>query len=51
MRLAAVFPGQGSFEVGCTAAWRDDDPDGVLAAVRAATARDGLAAGGRAGTL
>jgi [acyl-carrier-protein] S-malonyltransferase len=50
VRLAAVFPGQGSFEVGCTAAWRDDDPDGVLAAVSAASDLDVLAEGGREDT-
>ena len=50
MRLAAVFPGQGSFAVGCTAAWRDDDPDGVLDAVSAASGLDVLAEGEREDT-
>ena len=50
MRLAAVFPGQGSFEVGCTGAWRDDDPDGVLGAVAEASGLDVLAEGEREDT-
>jgi len=50
LRVAAVFPGQGSFAVGCTAAWRDDDPDGVLAAVGAAADLDVVAEGEREDT-
>ena len=50
MRLAAVFPGQGSFAVGCTAVWRDDDPGGVLAAVSEAGGLDVLAEGEREDT-
>ena len=33
MRIAAVFPGQGSFFPGCTRLWSTQDPDGVLTAV------------------
>lgn len=50
LRVAAVFPGQGSFAVGCTAAWRDDDPDDVLGAVSAAAGFDVLAEGEREDT-
>ena len=45
MRIAAVFPGQGSFAVGCTRAWIDDDPDGVLDAVGRATGFDVIGSG------
>lgn len=40
MRVAAVFPGQGSFAVGCTRAWVDHDHDGVLDAVSGAAGFD-----------
>lgn len=45
MRIAAIFPGQGSFAVGCTRAWRDHDPDGVLDAVSEASGFDVVEAG------
>ena len=44
MPVAAVFPGQGSFTLGCTQAWADDDPDGVLASVSGAAGFDVIAA-------
>lgn len=44
MPVAAVFPGQGSFTLGCTRAWADADPDGVLASVSGATGFDVIAA-------
>jgi [acyl-carrier-protein] S-malonyltransferase len=50
VRLAAVFPGQGSFAVGCTAAWREDDPDGVLTAVSEAAGLDVIDEGEREDT-
>ncbi len=50
LRIAAVFPGQGSFATGCTAAWRGDDPDGVLDAVSEAAGLDVLEEGGREDT-
>ena len=50
LRVAAVFPGQGSFAVGCTAAWRRDDPEAVLARVGAAAGLDVLAEGEREDT-
>jgi len=50
VRVAAVFPGQGSFAVGCTSVWRDDDPDGVLDAVSEAAGFDVVAAGEREDT-
>jgi len=40
MRVAAMFPGQGSFAVGCTRAWVDQDPDGVLDATSTAAGFD-----------
>ena len=45
MRVAAIFPGQGSFVVGCTRAWSDQDPDGVLDATSAAAGFDIVEAG------
>jgi [acyl-carrier-protein] S-malonyltransferase len=45
MKVAAVFPGQGSFSVGCTRAWVEHDTDGVLDAVSEATGFDVVAAG------
>ncbi len=48
MRIAAVFPGQGSFVAGCTRAWIDHDADGVLDAVSAATGFDVVTAGDEA---
>lgn len=45
MKVAAVFPGQGSFAVGCTRAWVDHDVDGVLHAVSEATGMDIVAEG------
>lgn len=45
MRIAAIFPGQGSFAVGCTRAWEDHDPDGVLAATTGAAGFDIVEAG------
>jgi [acyl-carrier-protein] S-malonyltransferase len=45
MTVAAVFPGQGSFSVGCTRAWVDADPDGVLATVSEAAGFDVVEAG------
>ena len=44
MPVAAVFPGQGSFTPGCTQAWADGDPDGVLASVSGAAGFDVVAA-------
>lgn len=49
MRIAAVFPGQGSFALGCTQAWLDDDPDGVLDAVGRAAGFDLIGAGDSVG--
>lgn len=40
MAVAAIFPGQGSFTAGCTQAWVDVDPDGVLADVSEAAGFD-----------
>lgn len=45
MRIAAIFPGQGSFAVGCTQAWQDHDPDGVLTAMTRAAGFDVVEAG------
>jgi [acyl-carrier-protein] S-malonyltransferase len=45
MRIAAVFPGQGSFAAGCTRAWLDDDPDDVLDAVGRAAGFDVVESG------
>jgi len=45
MKIAAVFPGQGSFSVGCVRAWSGSDDDGVLDAVSQATGFDVTAAG------
>lgn len=45
MKVAAVFPGQGSFLTGCTRAWLEDDEDGVLATVSEAAGFDVVAAG------
>ncbi len=45
MKVAAIFPGQGSFAVGCTRAWVDHDADGVLDAVSEATGMDIVAEG------
>jgi len=45
MKIAAVFPGQGSFSAGCTRAWLEDDADGVLATVSEAAGFDVVAAG------
>ena len=44
MPVAAVFPGQGSFTLGCAQAWADDDADGVLASVSGAAGFDVVAA-------
>ena len=45
MKIAAVFPGQGSFAAGCARAWADSDVDGVLETVSAATGFDVTEAG------
>ena len=45
MGIAAVFPGQGSFNVGCTRAWAGHDPDGVLGTVSEEAGFDVVAAG------
>lgn len=45
VKVAAVFPGQGSFAVGCARAWSADDTDGVFDAVSAATGFDIVEAG------
>jgi len=45
MTIAAVFPGQGSFSVGCTRDWVDADPDGVLRTVSEAAGFDVVEAG------
>jgi [acyl-carrier-protein] S-malonyltransferase len=49
MKVAAVFPGQGSFAVGCTRAWVGHDEDGVLDAVSEAAGFDIVAAGDEPG--
>ena len=49
MRIAAVFPGQGSFLAGCTRAWSKHDPDGVLSTVSAEAGFDVVAAGDQEG--
>jgi [acyl-carrier-protein] S-malonyltransferase len=40
VRIAAVFPGQGSFTPGCARAWAEHDADGVLATVSEACGFD-----------
>jgi len=45
MKIAAIFPGQGSFFAGCTRVWADGDDDGVMATVSEAAGFDVLAAG------
>lgn len=50
MTIAAVFPGQGSFSVGCTRVWSEHDPDGVLATVSGAAGFDVVAEGDEDGT-
>lgn len=45
MKIAAIFPGQGSFLTGCTRAWLEDDADGVLATVSEAAGFDVVEAG------
>jgi [acyl-carrier-protein] S-malonyltransferase len=45
MKVAAVFPGQGSFSAGCTRVWADDDADGVMATVSEAAGFDVIEAG------
>jgi len=45
MRVAAMFPGQGSFVPGCTRAWIDRDVDGVLDATGRAAGFDIVEAG------
>jgi len=50
MSVAAVFPGQGSFSVGCTRAWVEHDEDGVLAAVSEAAGFDVVEAADSEGT-
>lgn len=49
MKIAAVFPGQGSFAVGCTRAWTEHDPDGVFATVSHEAGFDVVAAGDELG--
>jgi [acyl-carrier-protein] S-malonyltransferase len=44
VRIAAVFPGQGSFTPGCARAWTEHDDDGVLATVSEACGFDVVAA-------
>ncbi len=48
MKVAAIFPGQGSFLTGCTRAWLADDADGVLSTVSDAAGFDVVAAGDEA---
>ena len=48
MKVAAIFPGQGSFLTGCTRAWLADDADGVLSTVSHAAGFDVVAAGDEA---
>jgi [acyl-carrier-protein] S-malonyltransferase len=48
MKVAAIFPGQGSFLTGCTRAWLADDADGVLETVSDAAGFDVVAAGDEA---
>ncbi len=50
MKVAAVFPGQGSFFSGCTRVWADDDADGVMATVSKAAGFDVLEAGDAEGS-
>jgi [acyl-carrier-protein] S-malonyltransferase len=45
MKVAAIFPGQGSFSAGCVRAWAQHDADGVLDAVSRAAGFDIVAAG------
>jgi [acyl-carrier-protein] S-malonyltransferase len=45
MKVAAVFPGQGSFSAGCTRLWVDHDVDGVMATVSEAAGFDVVEAG------
>jgi [acyl-carrier-protein] S-malonyltransferase len=45
MKVAALFPGQGSFVAGCTRAWQPADPEGVLDAVAEAAGFDVVTAG------
>lgn len=44
MRIAAVFPGQGSFTPGCARTWVEQDHDGVLGTVSEACGFDVLSA-------
>jgi len=50
MKVAAVFPGQGSFSAGCTRVWADADTDGVMATVSEAAGFDVLEAGDAEGS-
>jgi len=45
MKIAAVFPGQGSFFAGCTRVWVEDDVEGVMSTVSEASGFDVVAAG------
>jgi len=45
MKVAAVFPGQGSFSAGCTRIWAEQDDEGVLATVSEAAGFDVIEAG------
>lgn len=49
MKIAALFPGQGSFAVGCTRAWLENDPDDVLSTVSDQAGFDVIAAGDQQG--
>ena len=50
MKVAAIFPGQGSFFAGCTRVWADEDADGVMATVSEAAGFDVLEAGDAEGS-
>jgi [acyl-carrier-protein] S-malonyltransferase len=45
MKIAAIFPGQGSFFAGCTRVWAEQDTEGVMATVSEAAGFDVLEAG------
>jgi len=49
LKIAALFPGQGSFSAGCARAWSAHDEDGVLDAVSSAAGFDVVAAADQEG--
>ena len=50
MKVAAIFPGQGSFFAGCTRVWADEDADSVMTTVSEAAGFDVLEAGDAEGS-